>query len=282
MALSVSLWGLVGCQGPAGLSGFHYGEGEDCTMASGPTPVSLLDSLDPLREEFDHHGDLPRVVVLMPHMGCERGAAILREQVLDAYPDEELRLLVIWQDVARTQGAAAAARRATLLLDDPRVTAFHDCSGLAGRAFARGNLPVAEARELFLFYPAGTAWPSPSAPGFGDRRTARLLDEPLRPGQGAGEGPKPRIGTGLHGFNAAGAPAADVSRTQDGTRRKPVARRTSGVTDITPRTEDWVHRLGRVVPEKFCTRQELPGEIRSAVGRLVSLAAERRQRLARR
>lgn len=205
------------CQGPSGATTYHYGEGVAPVAAE---LVSLEDSLEPLREAFDAHVDVPRVLALMPHMGCERGAAILRSEVLDAHRGEDLRLFVIWQDVARTPDAAQAAARANRSLDDDRVIAFHDGSGRAGRAFARGKLPVAEAREVFLFYPAGASWP----------------------------------------------------RSSD-------ARRTRADRVRTPATDDWVHQLGRVRPEKYCTPGDLPREMRLAVGRLLDQARERRRSL---
>ncbi|MEM9379773.1 MAG: hypothetical protein AAGB93_07455 [Planctomycetota bacterium] len=146
------------CQGPGGPSLYAYGGAAACKRAAAREPKSLDASLDPLVEAFDRHSDVPRMVVLMPHVGCERGAEILRTEVLEAHPDADLRLFVIWQDLFRN-GNPAAAKRASKHLDDSRVLAFHDCAGLAGRAFACGNLPVAEARELFLFYPAGLTWP---------------------------------------------------------------------------------------------------------------------------
>ncbi len=273
-SLGALLGAVTGCQGPGGMSPFHYGGGADCAMDVGPKPVSLEVSLDPLRDEFDRYADVPRVVALMPHMGCERGAEILREQVLDAYPTSDLRLLVIWQDIARTEGAAAAASRATLSLMDERVTAFHDCSGLAGRAFARGNLPVAEAREVFLFYPAGKTWP---------RSVASGSEEPLQSVQGSASADRPRTETGFNSsFRTVGDAARPDGVRRHGSRQGAGARKTSGVTDITPWTDSWVHQLGRVAPEKFCTPQELPGEMRQAVQRLLAQAETRRQRLARR
>ncbi|MEE2941497.1 MAG: hypothetical protein VX460_14005 [Planctomycetota bacterium] len=207
------------CQGPAGATRFHYGDGVDSPADSAAALTSLDTSLEPLREAFDAHVDVPRVLALMPHMGCERGAAILRSEVLDAHRGEDLRLFVIWQDVARTPDAAQAAARAGRSLADDRVIAFHDGAGLAGRAFARGKLPVAEAREVFLFYPAGARWPTSS----GARGT------PADPGK-------------------------------------------------TPATDEWVHQLGRVRPEKYCTPGDLPREMRLAVRRLLDQAREWRER----
>ncbi len=219
------LWSstLTGCQAPGGATPFVYGSAPTCTEAAEAEnkPIPLLASLNPLRRAFDSYSEVPRVVALMPHMGCERGAEILRREVLSAHPDKDLALFVIWQDEARTGGADAAAR-ATGYLIDPRVTAFHDCSGIAGRSFARGNLPVAEAREIFLFYPAGITWPS------------------------------------------------------DGTRpmsAKPVS------AERPPQTDKWVHQLGRVAPERFCTPEELPRAIRLTVERLLDDAETRRKHL---
>lgn len=219
--LGLALLAAPACQGPGGVSPFHYGDGALCSVEStDDQPTSLRTSLEPLRDAFDAHTDVPRVVALMPHMGCERGAEILRSEVLDAHRGEDLRLFVIWQDVARTPDAAQAAARASRSLDDDRVIAFHDCAGLAGRAFARGKLPVAEAREVFLFYPAGASWPTAGG-----------------------------------------------------------ARRTAATPDPTPATDDWVHQLGRVRPEKFCTPGELPREMRLAVRRLLDQARARRERM---
>lgn len=283
--------GAFGCQGPQGLSRFHYGTGADCAAESGPKPISLQVSLEPLRHEFDQFQGVPRVVALMPHMGCERGAEILREEVLDAYPGADLRLIVIWQDIARTKGAAAAASRATLFLQDPRVTAFHDCSGLAGRAFARDNLPIAEAREVFLFYPAGTTWPRPGG-AYSDRAGREPIDfdlgdlDHLAGSQLGSEPPAQSLGSGSgtrSGF-ANSFTTLDGSSVQDPAmgRGTAGARRTSGVNELTPHTDSWVHQLGRVAPEKFCTPQELPGQMRRAVQALLAQADARRQRLARR
>lgn len=209
------------CQGPGGPTRFVYGDGAACRQAAVETPTSLEASLDPLREAFDAHSDVPRMIVLMPHMGCENGAQVLRREVLDANPGADLRLFVIWQDVVRNADHDAA-RRASLHLDDERVVAFYDCAGRAGRAFASGNLPVAEAREVFLFYPAGLTWP---------KRSARPANAP---------------------------------------------------TAAPPRTENWVHQLGRVAPERFCTPEELPVAIRRTMGHLLADAAQRRERLQQR
>lgn len=213
--------GAASCMAPPGVTPYYYGEGEDCVLdRTAPTVLDV--SLAPLRDVFDDHSEVPRIVVLLPHMGCEKGAEILRREVLDAHPNEELRLIVVWQDTVRS-GDERAASRATAYLEDERVSAFFDSSGVAGRAFARGNLPVAEAREVFLFYPAGLRWPR----------------------------------------------ADDAAMSA-----RPVA-------DAPPRTETWVHQLGRVAPERFCTPEELPLAIRATVRHLLEDSARQAERRAR-
>lgn len=215
-AFAVSLTGA--CQGPGGPTDFVYGGAAQCARVDFVEPMALQDSLGPLQQAFDRHADVPRMVVLMPHVGCERGAEILRREVLDAHPDADLRLFIIWQDLVRN-ARPEAAERASRFLDDERVISFYDCEGLAGRAFATGNLPVAEARELFLFYPAGLTWP------------------------------------------------------------KAGAQPTSARVAMPPRTERWVHQLGRVAPERFCTAEELPRAIRVTMDRLLEEAAIRNEGL---
>ena len=46
-----------------------------------------------------------------------------------------------------------------------------------------------------------------------------------------------------------------------------------------PKTENWVHQLGRVAPERYCTPEELPRAIRETVARLLDDADARREEL---
>lgn len=225
----------MGCQGPGGVARSFYGAGAGCTVqADRHAPVLLADSLAPLTETFDRDAEVPRVVALLPHLTGEKGAEVLRDHVLRPFAGQDLRLYVIWQDVGRARDSEAARRATAALESDPRVTCFHDCSGLAGRAFARGKLPVAEAREVFLFYPAGTRW---------------VGGERLEPA------------------------GSDVT-----SRRARRARVTAG--RATPDPDSWVHRLGRVVPERFCSPRELPLAMRERVQRLLDHAASRKAALA--
>jgi len=223
LGLGAAVSGLFGCQAPSGYALHYYGDGHACSKEAyeAAGPVSLEGTLEPLQAKFDEDAHRPRIIALLPHLGCERGAEILREQVLDAFPTDDLRLYVIWQDIGR-RGDREAARRASEHLDDARVTCFHDASGLAGRSFARGKLPVAEAREVFLFYPAGVRWPRPAS--------------------------------------------------ED---RASLASHVRGPSD-TPTTESWVHQLGRVAPETFCSPRELPGAMRARAAALIASAERRR------
>src|SRR6056297_231400 len=77
---------LTGCQGPGGYSVTYFGTGEACSKRAyeDAGPVCLEGTLEPLQSTFDADAERPRIIALLPHLGCERGAEILREQVLDA------------------------------------------------------------------------------------------------------------------------------------------------------------------------------------------------------
>lgn len=55
--------------------------------------------------------------------------------MLDAHPDAELSLSIVWVDVLSSDSAVEAGKSAGLF-DDPRVRQFHDSARKAGRAFA--------------------------------------------------------------------------------------------------------------------------------------------------
>ena len=72
---------------------------------------------------------------------------------------------MVWIDILPSD-SEAAARRATALLDDPRVTHFHDADRHAGRAWA-GALGIQDvAWDVYLMFESGAQWenPVPTAP----------------------------------------------------------------------------------------------------------------------
>jgi len=124
--------------------------------------IALGSSLAPLEAAFDARVDVPRVVALLPVRcaDCACGLDAVRRSILRAFPDEGLHVFVVLPPGDVCDGCGAFMIGA---LTDQRVTYFRDREGHAARTFARGLLPVAEASEMFLFYPRGTRWQEPPA-----------------------------------------------------------------------------------------------------------------------
>jgi len=149
LVLLLSLLAISACKGPPPPL-------EEVQGAALPV-IPLDGSLAALEETFDRFKDVPRVVVLLPPRCevCASGLASVRINLLEAFPRRGLHVLVVLAggECCDACGAAVLER-----LEDERVTVFEDRAGVAGRAFTRGLLPVAEACDVFLFYPRGARW----------------------------------------------------------------------------------------------------------------------------
>lgn len=176
--LVASIGATSACQGPPQRAPLDV----HAAVRAGAT---LGASLRPLEAAFDAHCAVPRVVALLPARceACASGVASLRRSILEAFPREPYHVFVLFERDARCEGCGAAA---VSDLVDPRVTVFRDDEGFAARAFARGLLPVAEAREVFLFYPRGMRWRDEAPP-----RASPAGVEPGAPGLGVGARPRP-------------------------------------------------------------------------------------------
>lgn len=177
LAVSVALLGACGAPGTRASV-------QDSDGVRVQEPMTSLDgSLAALRDDFNAHKDRPRVISLLsPTCGaCEYGVEALRDSVLRAFPDADLHVEIVWLDMLpndRPSTALEAARR----LDDPRVRHFHDPSKVAGRAFARGLLPVGVAWDVYLFYPAGAEWTEdPPRPSSWSHQLGRVDPEHFHP-----------------------------------------------------------------------------------------------------
>lgn len=56
--------------------------------------------------------------------------------MLEAYPEADLRLFVVWTDVLAEDGAAGARRSSAIFAGDPRAVQFHDPERVVGRTLA--------------------------------------------------------------------------------------------------------------------------------------------------
>ncbi len=81
---------------------------------------------------------------------------------MDGHPEGDIAIAAVWQDVLRTDTAATAKQAARTLLNDRRVTHFHDPRpALAvGRTFGKrlltGESPLAW--DMYLFYDGTAEW----------------------------------------------------------------------------------------------------------------------------
>ncbi|MEZ6015712.1 MAG: hypothetical protein R3F49_11395 [Planctomycetota bacterium] len=245
LALTAALAALA-CQGPPARdaarselrpfgssgAGLTLGAGSPDGGAPGlGAPVILGSTLAPLAEEFDRHAHEARVVALLPARceACASGLAAIQESLLDAFPGGSFHVIVVLPGDDRCDGCGAPVVSG---VQDPRVSMYVDQEGCATRAFTRGLLPMAEAYDVFLFYPRGTAW--------GSERAAQT------------EGPRAGSGSLQQGAPLTASQGARL-----------------GAQNETPRAEEWWHRLGRFAPERHCAAQELDRALRTTMAQLL-------------
>jgi len=92
----------------------------------------------------------------------------VREWILEAFPDADIQVSVIWIEMLPTDDIEAARRMASEMTD-PRVRHYFDPrkTHLAGRAFARGVIHEdrGPAWDVYLFYDQEAEWDGgPPAP----------------------------------------------------------------------------------------------------------------------
>ena len=124
-------------------------------------PISLERSLEPLVDHFNRNRGRPRFVALLSATcpACLFGAKAVRASVLEAYPEAELPVTIVWIDMLPTDNEAAA-KRSSRIFEDPRVKQFHDPDRKAGRAIARDLLyeDGGPAWDIYLFYDKDAEW----------------------------------------------------------------------------------------------------------------------------
>jgi hypothetical protein len=146
------------------LAGYAVGASPPEPSASGPDLRAVSAELEPLRTWFNDNRGKPRLIVLLSPTwpGCVFGARAVRSSVVDAFPEADIAIAAVWQDVLRTDTAVTAQRAAATLLNDPRVTHFHDPRPalVVGRAFGERLLDGEEplAWDMYLFYEPTARW----------------------------------------------------------------------------------------------------------------------------
>ena len=127
-------------------------------------PISLGLSLQPLIDHFNAGRGKPRFVAIVSSTcpACVFGAEAVKASVLDAYPDADIQVSVVWIDMLPADNKGAALQSSALFGDppDPRLTQFHDPNKRTGRAFARDLLYEGGgvAWDMYLYYDKLAVW----------------------------------------------------------------------------------------------------------------------------
>lgn len=129
--------------GPASKGGVPTPPGESDGTASGTKLISLDDSLDPLKLQFNAAKDQPRIVALLSPTcgGCLHAARALEKEALRAFPDDDFTLFVVWEPMLSSDNRRAAGESAAIL-DDPRAVQFWDETRQSGVSYARDVYPT--------------------------------------------------------------------------------------------------------------------------------------------
>ena len=110
-------------------------------IASAPL-VPIGDSLQPLIDRFNADKDKPRIVALLSPTcgGCIHGARAIMKEAVNAYPDEDFSVLVVWEPMLGSDSEAAAGE-SSAIFEDPRVHQFWDGGRLSGTAYSTQVFP---------------------------------------------------------------------------------------------------------------------------------------------
>lgn len=131
---------------------------------AGGGPVSLGPSLRPLIDHFNAGVGKPRFVAIVSSTcpACVFGAQAVKASVLDAYPDADIQVSVVWIDMLPSDNQETALKSSALFGDppDPRLKQFHDPEQRAGRAFAMNllNKDAGPAWDVYLYYDKDAIW----------------------------------------------------------------------------------------------------------------------------
>ncbi len=127
-------------------------------------PISLGLSLQPLIDHFNAGRGKTRFVAIVSSTcpACVFGAEAVKASVLDAYPDADIQVSVVWIDMLPSDNEGAALQSSAIFGDppDPRLKQFHDPNKRTGRAFARDLLYEGGgvAWDIYLYYDKLAVW----------------------------------------------------------------------------------------------------------------------------
>ena len=119
------------------------GSGEQALSSTASPLFSLDDPLQPLIDRFNADADKPRVVALLSPTcsGCVYAAQALQKEIIEAYPDDDFSVLVVWLPMLAPDNEDAA-RRTWSTYNDPRVHQYWDLQRRSGHAYTTTVFPT--------------------------------------------------------------------------------------------------------------------------------------------
>ncbi len=154
--------------------------------------VSLEESLDPFIDRFNAAVDKTRVVALVSPTcgGCVEGARAVQKSIIEAYPNADLSVHIIWEPMLASDNERQA-RRSSIIFPGSGVHQYYDANRRSGRAYLddlfpnyrddiAGSVPAdhpvqrycipgesGPLWDLYAVYPPGATWgkttPRPAA-----------------------------------------------------------------------------------------------------------------------
>jgi hypothetical protein len=84
----------------------------------------------------------------------------VQKTILESYPDEDLRLFIVWIRIQEIDSIEAAEKASTIFGTDPRVLHFYDSGQFVGRAIAEGfgGDSGEVAWDVYIFYDGEDKW----------------------------------------------------------------------------------------------------------------------------
>lgn len=117
-----------------------------CTAAPSsngdPQPVTVVDSLEPIKAAFNAHADKPRVVLLISPTcsECVYGADVVRKSIMDRFAASGVYAIVVWEPMLESDSEPAARRSSGIFAGVP-AQQFYDPERRSGWAYDREQFP---------------------------------------------------------------------------------------------------------------------------------------------
>lgn len=132
LALAAAAVSLVGCTA---------GPRSSCTTTAvdgQPQPVTVVDSLEPIKAAFNANADKPRVLLLVSPVcsECVFGAEVVRKSIMDRFAASGVHAVVVWEPMLKPDNEAAARQSSAIFAGVPAAQ-FYDPERHAGWAYER-------------------------------------------------------------------------------------------------------------------------------------------------